>query len=178
MSALATFGGGCFWCMEPPFDALPGVQSTTSGYMGGTTSNPTYEQVCSGRTGHAEVVQVAYDPALVSYRQLLDAFWRNVDPTQVNGQFADHGSQYRTAIFFHDEEQRRQAEESKTELGKSGVFDGPIVTEVVPASTFWPAEDYHQKYYEKCSLPYKRYRSGSGREGFLARVWGDTGKKG
>jgi len=169
----ATFAGGCFWCMEPPFEKLPGVVSVTAGYTGGTKKNPTYEEVSSGRTGHAEAVEVVYDPSKVAYEQLLEVFWRNIDPTQAYGQFADRGTQYRTAIFYHAEEQKRLAEASKDQLEQSGKFDKPIVTEIAPASTFYPAEEYHQDYYKKHSIHYKLYRAGSGREGFLRTVWGD-----
>lgn len=170
----ATFAGGCFWCMEPPFEHLAGVQAVISGYTGGTKLNPTYEEVCSGTTGHAEAVQVAYDPAHVTYAQLLEVFWRNVDPTTPNQQFADRGTQYRTAVFTHSEEQRRLAEESKQRLEQSGKFERPIVTEIVPASTFYPAEEHHQDYSKKHPLHYKLYRLGSGREGYLRRTWGHS----
>jgi len=169
----ATFAGGCFWCMEGPFEQLEGVQSVMAGYTGGTKERPTYEEVCSGTTGHAEAVQILYDPATVSYERLLEVFWRNIDPTQSDGQFADHGSQYRTAIFYHHEEQKRLAEASRERLAKSGTFDKPLVTEIVPASTFYPAEDYHQDYYKKNPLRYKLYRIGSGRAGFLNKTWGE-----
>jgi methionine-S-sulfoxide reductase len=170
--AKATFAGGCFWCMEPPFEQLKGVQSVTSGYTGGKKLNPTYEEVCSGTTGHAEAVQVAYDPAQITYDALLDVFWRNIDPTTLNAQFADHGTQYRTAIFYHTPEQKRLAEASRQRLAASGKFQKPIVTEITAASTFYPAEDYHQDYYKKNPLRYKSYRYGSGREGFLQKTWG------
>lgn len=173
--ARATFAGGCFWCMEPPYDKLPGVMSTTSGYMGGKVKNPTYEQVSTGRTGHAEVVQVVYDPKVVSYDKLLEVFWRNVDPTQRDGQFCDHGSQYRTAIFYHDEEQRRLAEASKAALSKSRPFKGEIVTQIVKADEFYPAEDYHQDYYRKNPARYKFYRAGCGRDARLTELWGKAG---
>lgn len=170
--AKATFAGGCFWCMEPPYDKLPGVVSTTSGYMGGKTRNPTYEQVSSGGTGHAEVVQVIYDPKKISYDKLLEVYWRNVDPTQRDGQFCDHGSQYRTAIFFHDDEQKRAAETSKAVLLKKKPFSGGIVTEITSATEFYPAEDYHQDYYRKNPVRYKFYRSGCGRDARLKELWG------
>jgi methionine-S-sulfoxide reductase len=170
----ATFAGGCFWCMQPPFDNLPGVVSTKAGYTGGAKDNPTYEEVCTGTTGHAESVEVTYDPAKVSYSQLLDVFWKNIDPTTVNRQFADGGTQYRTAIFTHNEEQKRLAAESKEKLEKSGKYDGkPIVTEIVPAGKFWPAEGYHQHYSRTNPLHYKLYRSGSGREDYIRKTWGD-----
>ena len=171
----ATFAGGCFWCMQPPFDHLPGVISTTVGYTGGATEHPSYEEVSSGSTGHAESVEIIYDPAQVSYSKLLEVFWHNIDPTTVNRQFADGGTQYRTAIFTHNEEQKRLALESKEKLEKSGKYAGkPIVTEIVPAGKFWPAEDYHQHYYQKSVLHYKMYRAGSGREAYIRRMWGDT----
>ncbi len=158
--------------MEPPFDALPGVISTASGYTGGTTSKPTYEQVSAGVTGHAEAVQVRYDPAKISYEKLLQVFWRNIDPLTPDRQFCDSGSQYRSAIFYHDAEQRRLAELSKAALEKSGRFDRPIVTQIVPASAFHPAEEYHQDYYVKNPLRYKFYRAGCGRDRRLKELWG------
>ena len=168
----ATFAGGCFWCMQPPFDKLDGVISTTVGYCGGKEENPTYKQVSAGETGHAEAVEIVYDPSRVSYSELLNVFWRNIDPTQKDGQFADTGAQYRTAIFYHNEEQRRLAETSRTELVNTGRFDKKIVTEIVPATTFYKAEEYHQDYYKKNPLRYKLYRYGSGRDSYLARKWG------
>jgi methionine-S-sulfoxide reductase len=168
----ATFAGGCFWCMEPPFDKLDGVISTTSGYTGGTEKDPTYEQVSAGKTGHLEAIEITYDPAKVSYAQLLDVFWKNVDPTQHNGQFVDVGSQYRTAIFYHTEEQRRLALESRNRLQESRKFGKPIVTEIRPALEFYSAEDYHQDYYIKNPIRYKYYRWGSGRDRFLEETWG------
>ena len=174
--AKATFAGGCFWCMEGPYDKLPGVISTISGYMGGRTKNPTYEQVSSGRTGHAEVVQVTYDPKRVSYEKLLDVFWRNVDPTQRDGQFCDHGSQYRTAIFYHDEEQRKLAEASRATLVKNKPFKGEIVTPVEKAGEFYAAEDYHQDFYKKSPTRYKIYRAGCGRDARLRELWGSAGE--
>lgn len=168
----ATFAGGCFWCMEPPFDKLEGVISTTSGYTGGIQENPTYEQVSAGKTGHAEAVEVLYDPGKVSYRKLLEVFWRQINPTTPDRQFVDVGSQYRPAIFYHNEEQRRMAEESKEEMASSGRFDGPVVIEIVPAGPFWQAEDYHQDYYMKNPIRYKFYRYGSGRDQYLEKVWG------
>ena len=175
--ATATFAGGCFWCMEGPFEALPGVRAVIAGYTGGSTPNPTYAQVSSGTTGHAEAVQVTYDPARVSYEQLLEAFWRNIDPTTPNRQFSDIGTQYRTAIFYHTEEQRRHALASAEQLAGSGTFSQPIVTEIVPAGAFYPAEDDHQDYYKKHPLRYQLYRAGSGREGFLRRTWGAGGHR-
>ena len=170
--ARATFAGGCFWCMEPPFDKLEGVVSVTSGYTGGQRKNPTYEEVSSGSTGHAEAVQVAYDPAKVSYRTLLGVFWRNVDPTVRDRQFCDVGTQYRTAIFWHDEEQRREAEASRAELERTKPFREKIVTEIVPAAEFYPAEEYHQKYYKKNPLRYQYYRAACGRDARLKELWG------
>jgi len=171
-TARATFAGGCFWCMEPPYDKLPGVISTTSGYMGGHLKNPTYEQISTGRTGHTEVVQVEYDPSKVTYEKLLDVFWANIDPTVKNAQFCDHGSQYRSGIFFHDEAQRKAAEASKAALDKSKPFKQAIVTEITKASEFWRAEDYHQDYYVKNPVRYKLYRNGCGRDARLKELWG------
>jgi peptide methionine sulfoxide reductase msrA/msrB len=171
--ALATFAGGCFWCMEPPFEHLDGVLEVLSGYTGGSEVDPTYQQVSSGRTGHLEAIQIRFDSERVSYQDLLDVFWRQIDPTDDGGQFADRGSQYATAIFVHDEEQRKLAEASKEALAESWKFDRPIVTAILPAGPFYPAETYHQDYYEKNPTHYKMYRKGSGREGFLERTWGD-----
>jgi peptide methionine sulfoxide reductase msrA/msrB len=171
--AKASFAGGCFWCMEPPFEELDGVVSVTSGYMGGKESEPSYEEVSSGRTGHVEAVQVQYEPTRISYEYLLKVFWRQIDPTDDGGQFADRGQQYRTAIFAHDREQHELAEASKRELEKSGIFKAPIVTEIRWAQPFYAAEGYHQDYYKKHPTDYKRYRAGSGRDGFLKTVWGD-----
>jgi methionine-S-sulfoxide reductase len=168
----ATFAGGCFWCMEPPYDKLDGVISTTSGYTGGPEESPTYKEVSAGKTGHAEAVQIAYDPLKVSYKELLEVFWMQINPTTPDRQFVDVGSQYRSGIFYHDEEQRRLAEESKKEMAESGRFDGPIVTEIVQVGSFWPAEDYHQDYYKKNPKRYKFYRFGSGRDRYLDKVWG------
>jgi peptide-methionine (S)-S-oxide reductase len=161
--------------MEPPYDKLPGVISTTSGYMGGKTRNPTYEQVSSGTTGHTEVVQVQYDPAKVTYEKLLEVFWRNIDPTVRDRQFCDVGSQYRTAIFYHTEEQRRLAEASKAQVEKSKTFKAAIVTPVEPAGDFWPAEEYHQDFYKKNPARYKFYRAGCGRDDRLQQLWGRPG---
>jgi peptide-methionine (S)-S-oxide reductase len=172
--ATATFAGGCFWCMEGPFDRVPGVLSTTSGYTGGTVKRPSYEQVSSGTTGHAESVEVAYDPSRVTYAQLLDVFWHNVDPTDGGGQFCDRGHQYRTAIFVHDDEQRRLAEQSKKELEASGRLKKKVVTEIVAASDFYPAEDYHQDYYKKNPVRYKFYRYNCGRDERLKELWGEA----
>lgn len=167
----ATFAGGCFWCMEPPFDKLDGVLSTTSGYTDGEQDNPTYEQVSSGRTGHTEAVQVVYDPNKITFTQLIDVFWRNIDPTVTDRQFCDVGSQYRAGVYYHDDEQKRIAESSKAALDKSGRFDKAIVTEIKPASTFYPAEDYHQDFYQKNPIRYKFYRYSCGRDQFLERAW-------
>ena len=167
----ATFAGGCFWCMEPPFEILEGVINVVSGYAGGSTENPTYEEVTSGRTGHVETVQITYDPSKISYSELLDVFWQQIDPTDPYGQFADKGGQYRTLIFYHSEEQRRLAEESKEALDASGRFKRPIVTEIVKFSNFYKAEDYHQDYYKKNTPRYKSYRLDSGRDQFLEEVW-------
>ena len=171
--AKATFAGGCFWCMEPPFDKLDGVISTTSGYTGGEQRHPTYGDVSLGRTTHAEAVEVVYDPATISYAQLLDVFWQNIDPLTRNRQFCDGGAQYRTAIFFHGEEQERLARESKHRIASSGRFDQPIVTQIVAAADFWAAEDYHQDYYTKNPIRYKVYRFGCGRDRRLKELWGD-----
>ncbi len=170
----AIFAGGCFWCMEPPFDKLEGVISTTSGYTGGKLPNPSYEQVSEGSTGHAESVKVVFDPAKVSYKKLLDVYWHNVDPFAIDQQFCDHGDQYRTAIFTQGPEQMRLAEESKRELEASGRFDKPIVTQIVPASTFYPAEGYHQDYYMKNPVRYKFYRYNCGRDARLEQIWGSS----
>jgi peptide-methionine (S)-S-oxide reductase len=170
--AKATFAGGCFWCMEPPFDKLEGVVSTTSGYTGGAKVDPHYEEVSGGGTGHAEAVEVLYDPAKISYEKLLDVFWHNVDPTVRDRQFCDTGNQYRTGIFFHDETQKRLAEQSKQALSKSKPFKEEIVTEIVPAGRFYPAEEYHQDYYKKNPVRYKFYRYNCGRDRRLEQLWG------
>jgi len=175
--AVATFGGGCFWCMEPPYDKLPGVTATISGYIGGRTVKPTYEQVSAGTTGHVEVVQVVYDPKKVSYEKLLEVFWVNVDPTVKDRQFCDSGTQYRTAIFFHDDAQRKAAEASKAALEKSKPFKEPIVTPIEMAGPFYPAEDYHQDYYTKNPTRYSFYRNGCGRDARLKSLWGDKAGK-
>ncbi len=172
VTAKATFAGGCFWCVEEAFDPVPGVISTASGYMGGQLKNPSYEQVSAGRTGHAEVVQVEYDPAKVSYGKLLEVFWRNIDPTQKDAQFCDQGSQYRSAIFYHDEQQKRLAEASKAALMKNKPFKGGIVTEITKASEFYPAEGYHQDFYQKNPVRYKFYKTGCGRAARLKQLWG------
>jgi len=172
--AKATFAGGCFWCMEPPFDRVPGVVSTTSGYTGGTKVDPSYEEVSAGGTGHAESVEVLYDPAKVTYEKLLDVYWHNVDPTVRDRQFCDTGHQYRTAIFTHDETQKRLAEQSKAALEKSKPFKEEIVTEIVPAGRFYPAEEYHQDYYKKNPVRYKFYRYNCGRDRRLEQLWGQA----
>jgi peptide methionine sulfoxide reductase msrA/msrB len=168
---MATFAGGCFWCMEPPFEKLGGVVEVISGYTGGKKENPSYEDVTSGKTGHLEAVQILYDPAEISYERLLGVFWQQIDPTDPGGQFVDRGSSYKSAIFYHSEEQKRIAEESKQKLAESGIFSNPIVTEVRPAAKFYPAEDYHQDYYKKSSVRYRFYRSNSGRDQFLRKTW-------
>jgi peptide-methionine (S)-S-oxide reductase len=170
--ARATFAGGCFWCMEPPFDEIPGVKSTTSGYAGGEKANPTYQEVASGATRHAEVVQVVYDPEKVTYRQLLEVFWKNVDPVDPGGQFCDRGRQYRTAIFYEGEDQRQAALASKQALEESGRFPWPIATEIEPLRAFYPAEDYHQDFYRRNIRRYWTYRSGCGRDSRLEQLWG------
>lgn len=172
--AQATFAGGCFWCMEAPFDAIPGVVSTISGYAGGKVKDPTYEQVSSGGTGHVESIQVAYDPTRVTYDQLLEVFWHNVDPLDGGGQFCDRGNQYRTAIFFANEEQKRAAVESKRRLQDSGRLKGDVVTPIVPFEAFYPAEDYHQDFYRKNPARYKMYRFGCGRDRRLVALWGKS----
>lgn len=169
---VATFAGGCFWCIEADFDRVKGVATTTSGYMGGTTKNPTYRQVATGRTGHAEVVQIMFDPKVVTFKELLHAYWRSVDPTDKNGQFSDRGTPYRPVIFFHTEEQRALAEASKAELVASRRFRQPIVVEIQPASDFTKAEDYHQDFYKKDPIRYMIYRFGSGRDARLEALWG------
>ncbi|HTL48811.1 MAG TPA: peptide-methionine (S)-S-oxide reductase MsrA [Verrucomicrobiae bacterium] len=173
----ADFAGGCFWCLEPLFDKIPGVISTTPGYEGGSVVNPTYEQVSKGLTGHAETVRVVYDPSKVSYEKLLDAYWHEIDPTTLNKQFVDEGTQYRTIIFYRDEGQKKLAEESKAALEKSNVYGGkPIVTEIIPAADFYPAEEHHQDYYKKNDIQYHFYRMGSGRDSYLKSVWGKEKK--
>ena len=172
-TAKATFAGGCFWCVEADFDKLPGVISTTSGYIGGRLANPSYEQVAAKLTGHAEAVQIVYDPAKVSYERLLQHFWHNIDPTTKDAQFCDHGSPYRTAIFAHGDEQLRAALASKAALEKDKPFKGAIVTEIVAAGPFYAAEEYHQDYYRKNPVRYKFYRSNCGRDARLKQLWGD-----
>ncbi|KFX70072.1 methionine-S-sulfoxide reductase [Pseudomonas taeanensis MS-3] len=172
---VAVFAGGCFWCTEADFDKVPGVVSTTSGYIGGNVANPTYQQVSAGATGHTEAVQVQYDPAKTSYAKLLEAFWPTIDPVTANAQFCDHGSQYRSAIFYGNADEKALAEASKATLQASGRLKQPIVTEILPASTFYPAEDYHQNYYQKNPLRYAYYRRGCGRDARLEQLWGKKG---
>jgi len=172
--AKAYFAGGCFWCMEEAFEKVDGVIAVSSGYMGGTTKNPSYEEVSSGRTGHAESVEVQYDPAKVSYTQLLEAFWKNVDPITPNAQFCDHGNQYRAAIFYQGDEQKRAAEESKRAIEQSKRFKEPVVTQVVPASEFYRAEEYHQDFYKKNPIRYKFYKYNCGRVQRLEELWGKS----
>ncbi len=172
---IATFAGGCFWCVESDFDKVEGVISTTSGYIGGDTENPTYKKVSAGGTGHAEAVQIEYDPTKVTYAELLKVFWRNIDPTTPNRQFCDGGSQYRAEIFYHDESQRELAEQSKQAVEATKSFAAPIVTQITMASKFYPAEEYHQDYYLKNPVRYKIYRYGCGRDKRLEQLWGSTG---
>lgn len=167
----AIFAGGCFWCMEPPFEELEGVVEVTAGYTGGSRETADYRQVSSGRTNHYEAVRVVYDPAIISYRRLLDVFWRQIDPTDGDGQFADRGSQYQTAIFYENQTQREQAEQSRAELAASGLFDRPIATKIVPVTPFYEAEAYHQDYYRKNYGHYAAYKEGSGRKGFQEKMW-------
>ncbi len=171
---LATFAGGCFWCMVKPFDSYDGIESVVSGYTGGHTENPTYKEVCSETTGHFEAVQITYDPSVFPYSKLLETFWQQIDPTDPGGQFHDRGDSYRTAIFYHDEEQRKEAEASKQKLEESNRFDKPIVTLILPAAPFYPAEDYHQDYYQKNPFHYTMYRKGSGREAFIQNHWKES----
>lgn len=170
----AYFAGGCFWCMEPPFEAMDGVIEATSGYMGGSVENPTYEEVTTGETGHAEVVEILFDPDVVSYEELLEVFWRNIDPTALNYQFADVGSQYRTEIFTVGDNQKELAEKSKLELENSGKFNKPIVTAISKAPEFYIAEEYHQDFYKKQSMRYQMYAKASGRKGYLEETWGES----
>jgi peptide-methionine (S)-S-oxide reductase len=171
-NAKATFAGGCFWCMEEVYENVEGVISVISGYTGGQLANPTYEQVSAGGTGHAESVEVVYDPDKVTYQHLLKVFWRNIDPTTPNAQFCDHGSQYRSAIFYHDETQKRLIDESKQAVESSKSFPQPIVTEILPTSIFYPAEDYHQDFYKKNPVRYKFYKWNCGRSQRLEQLWG------
>jgi len=169
----ATFAGGCFWCTESDFEKVKGVSEVISGYTGGRKENPGYKEVSAGTTGHVEAIQVIFDPAQVTYKELLQVFWRHIDPTDSGGQFVDRGSQYRTAVFYHDDEQKKQAEESKAELAKSGRFKKPVVTDILPFTVFYTAEDYHQGYYKKNPSHYNSYRSHSGRDQFANQIWGD-----
>lgn len=169
----ATFAGGCFWCMEPPFKTLNGVISVTSGYTGGHKVNPTYQEVSVGGTGHAEAVQIVFNSSLISYQQLLDIYWHNIDPTTVNRQFCDSGDQYRSAIFYHNDDQARLAKASRARLEKEKTFREPVVTEITAATAFYPAEEYHQEYYKKNPIRYKYYRTGCGRDKRLKELWGD-----
>ena len=169
----AYFAGGCFWCMEPPFEDLDGVIEATSGYMGGSVENPTYEEVTTGSTGHAEVVEILYDPKIISYEELLEVFWRNIDPTALNYQFADVGTQYRTEIFTVGETQKKLAEKSKEDLKNSGKFDRPIVTAISNAPKFYIAEEYHQDFYKKQAMRYEMYAKASGRKGYIEKTWGN-----
>lgn len=170
--AMATFAGGCFWCMTPPFEALPGVITVTSGFCGGPEKNPTYEQVASGKTGHMESIQIVYDPTKITYKKLLDVYWHNIDPTQGDGQFCDRGKQYRSAIFYHDENQRRLAAESKEAIEASKALHAPIVTRIIAYQAFWRAEEYHQDYYKKNPENYHAYRTSCGRDNRLKEIWG------
>ena len=176
-TAIATFAGGCFWCTEADFDKVDGVISTTSGYIGGKTANPTYDSVSAGNSGHAEAVQVVFDPSKVTYSKLLEYYWRTIDPTTKDRQFCDSGSPYRTAIFTHDEQQRALAEASKKALSNNKPFREPIVTEIVNATQFYPAEDYHQDYYIKNPVRYKFYRGNCGRDARLKQLWGSQAQQ-
>ena len=167
----ATFAGGCFWCMVKPFDSLPGIESVVSGYTGGHVENPTYEQVTTGRTGHTEAVQITFDPEIFPYKDLVEVYWQQTDPTDPNGQFVDQGNSYRPAIFFHSEEQRKIAEESKKELQESGRFLKPIITPIEPSQPFYEAEQYHQDFYKKSASHYNRYRAHSGRDSYINKHW-------
>jgi peptide-methionine (S)-S-oxide reductase len=174
---LATFAMGCFWCGETQFESLPGVKSVISGYAGGPEERPTYEQVSAGKTGHYESIQITFDPAVVSYAKLLDMFWHGIDPTQANGQFCDHGRQYRSAVFVHDATQKKLADDSRRAIGASGVLKQPIVTEILPWAKFWPAEEYHQDFWKKDPDRYTSYREGCGRDRRLAELWGAKAAK-
>lgn len=169
----ATFAGGCFWCMEPPYKGEDGVKEVISGYTGGHKENPTYQEVTSGTTGHYEAVQITFDPQIITYHELLDIFWRQIDPTDPGGSFADRGSQYKTAIFTHDSKQKEIAQQSKRDLEESGPFDKPVVTEILEADTFYEAEDYHQNFYLKNPARYKSYKKNSGRQDFIENKWED-----
>ncbi|MCY9206871.1 peptide-methionine (S)-S-oxide reductase MsrA [Bacillus subtilis] len=169
---IATFAGGCFWCMVKPFDEQPGIEKVVSGYTGGHTENPTYEEVCSETTGHREAVQITFNPDVFPYEKLLELFWQQIDPTDAGGQFADRGSSYRAAIFYHNDKQKGLAEASKQRLAESGIFKDPIVTDILKAEPFYEAEGYHQHFYKKNPAHYQRYRTGSGRAGFISEHWG------
>lgn len=169
---IATFAGGCFWCMVKPFDTMDGIIEVVSGYTGGTTENPTYQEVCSGKTGHTEAVQITFDPGVISYQELLDIYWQQIDPTDATGQFFDRGVSYRPAIFYHSEQQKTLAEASKKRLDESNVFDKPIKVSIEPAKPFYRAEEYHQDYYKKEPEHYNRYQTGSGRQRFIQQHWG------
>lgn len=171
----ATFAGGCFWCMVKPFDELPGIKAVISGYTGGDKENPTYEEVCSETTGHYEAVQITFDPTIFPYERLLELYWQQIDPTDTGGQFYDRGQSYQTAIFYYNEQQKQLAEASKERLEKEGPFKDSIVTKILPAKAFYPAEEYHQHYYKKNPTHYQAYHQGSGRAGFIKQNWG--GKK-
>ncbi len=173
----ATFAGGCFWCVESTFSKIPGIKKVISGYIGGHTENPSYEEVSQGTTGHIEAIEITYDSNQVSYEKLLDAYWKEIDPTDAGGQFADRGSQYKPAVFYHSQEQKLIAEKSKAQLDSSGLLSKPVQVEILPATTFYPAEDYHQEYYKKNPVHYNLYRTGSGREKSLKQIWGDLKKK-
>jgi peptide methionine sulfoxide reductase msrA/msrB len=173
---VATFAGGCFWCVEAPFETFAGVDRVISGYAGGQEKNPTYEEVSSGKTGHLEAVQVYFDPAVISYVELLDIYWRQFDPTDAGGSFHDRGPQYQSAVFYHNEKQKQLAEKSKAQMNSSGRFNKPVITPLKPFTTFYPAEDYHQDYYKTNPLRYNSYKKGSGRSDFIIRLWGEEGK--
>lgn len=176
MKEIATLAGGCFWCIEHAFAHEKGILSVTSGYSGGQKEKPSYEEVSSGKTGHYEAVQVVFDPNLINYTKLLDIFWHQIDPTDAGGQFADRGTQYQTAIFYHDDKQKNEAEASKKKLEASGKFARPIATKILPAAAFYPAEDYHQQYYKKCPLHYNTYSTFSGRSQYIEDTWKDDDK--
>lgn len=170
----ATFAGGCFWCMVKPFDTLPGIEKVVSGYTGGHTINPTYQEVCAGKTGHTEAVQITFNPDIFPYEKLVEIYWQQTDPTDASGQFADRGDSYRPVIFYHNTEQKEIAEKSKNKLASSGRFKQPIVTEILPAEPFYPAEEYHQDFYKKNKQHYEGYRVGSGRSHFIESNWGES----
>lgn len=169
----AVFAGGCFWCMVQPFEESPGIHSVVSGYTGGHVENPTYREVTSGKTGHTEAVEITYDPEVISYKELVEIYWRQTDPTDAGGQFADRGDSYRAVIFYKDQKQKEVAEESRKELDDSGKFKQPIVTKIEEVKPFYPAEEYHQDFHKKESAHYKRYSVGSGRVGFISKHWND-----